>query len=132
MNVLKDLPKVVDFSERRTRILGYLFLFATILHGVIDPGMTYFAVIILDIGVEVNPVMQWALHKGLLFFAIAHFPLYIFLGITYVITIKLMKENLREGKEIIYYLGLGGGFLICIWGVMIVLIHFWALLVGLS
>lgn len=86
---------------------------------VADPAITYFAVIILDVGVEANPFMRRYLNAGIDVFVLIHIPIYVIGVVGYVIFRWLVRHGTDAEQRRVYYLSviiLSG---INIWGAVL-------------
>jgi hypothetical protein len=107
------------FSDRRLRQIGVLYLLIGLLHGLLDPGISYFAIEILGIGREANPLMRFPMQKGILPFVLAHIPLYTGLLMGYFSTIHLLKKEKNKEGNTVYQLAVIGLTLLIGWGIWI-------------
>lgn len=114
---LRDsLIQSVDFSDQRIKTVAILYTTAGFLHGVVDPGLSYIGIEILDQAYEANPIMRAPMQQGLGVFILIHIPLYIFVGTAHVLTIDFMTTEFEQGKQLTYYTALTGLSLIIGWG----------------
>lgn len=107
----------VDFSDNRVKTIAILYFCTWLLHGVLDPGISYIGVEIFEMGYEGNPIMRVPMRQGLGMFILIHIPLYIGLFLAYVITVDLMKTEFEQGKSSTYLLALVGLSLLIGWGI---------------
>ena len=118
-----------DFSDYRVRRLTYLYLTVTCLHGVLDPAISYLGIEVFARGWEANPLLRVPMQRGPVLFILVHIPLYLVLLVSYVMTIELLRRELQNGTDTVYYLALVGLTLLCGWGVwlnlrnLMVLVH---------
>lgn len=80
-----------DEGKPQLTRLWWLFTVALLIHGVIDPGLTFVLITSTDLVRELNPLIRWGLNEGIGMLVLLHLPLYvvaiaIFAGIT-----KLMQ-----------------------------------------
>ena len=52
------IKQSTDFSDRRIKTVAVLYVIAGFLHGVVDPGVSYIGVEVLDRAYEANPIMS--------------------------------------------------------------------------
>jgi hypothetical protein len=101
------------------------------LHTIVDPALTYLAVIHLEVGFEMNSLMRPWLRAGLIPFILIHLPVYAF-SIGAGVTFRWLLQQ-ASGREqmVIYYLSvIGFSGLIC-WGLALVANNLWILWIGL-
>jgi len=102
------------------RRLWVLFAVGLILHGVIDPIVTYLIVIQTQTGYEANPFLYTMLIQGPLYFAVSHLLLYViaigcFAGVMWLLRISSGRAR-RQVHTLTNVVLIG----IILWGVFLV------------
>jgi hypothetical protein len=106
-----------DFSDNRIKIVAVLYICTWFLHGVLDPGISYISIEVLELGYEANAIMRVPMQHGFGIFILFHIPLYLGLFIAYVTTIDLMNAEFELGKSSTYRLAIVGLLLLVGWGI---------------
>jgi len=114
-----EANQLVNFTNQRIRVTFYLYILVTVLHGVLDPGISYIGIEILGIGEEANPLLRAAVDQGLVEFMLIHIPLYAILLFAYVVTIVLLQQNVQNNSDTIYNFVSVGLMALIAWGVWI-------------
>ena len=118
-------------SKQRIRQVSALWCCAFFLHAIADPAVTYIAVVVLDVGTEVNPLLQVWLQHGLRSFVLIHVPLYA-LGIGgFVILRWLFQQADGREQQRVYRLSLFVLTGLSIWGVVLVANNLWVIWTGI-
>lgn len=112
----ESLNQSMDFSDQRIKLVAILYVTAGFLHGVVDPGISYVGIEILERAYEANPIMRVPMQRGPGAFILIHIPLYIFIGVAHVLTVEFMTTDFERGKQSTYYAALTGLSLIIGWG----------------
>jgi hypothetical protein len=118
-------------EKQQLRQLSILWCGGFILHTIFDPVVTYTGVVMLEVGTELNPLMQPWLRSGFRSFLLIHTPLYVF-GIIGLATIRWLfqRANGREQLQV-YYLSIVVLSAVSFWGILLVLNNLWAIWIGL-
>lgn len=66
----------VDYRVRRFGLLGIM---ALVIHGVVDPLVSYLAIAVFEVGHEANPLMAPYFQEGFVTLVLVHLPLYLLL-----------------------------------------------------
>lgn len=111
-----SIVDLIDLSDGRIKTIAILYFTVGILHGLLDPGISYLGIEVLGKGWEANPIMRASMQKGLAFFVLIHIPLYLGLFIAYLFTIFLVKREFRKGDKTVYYLTISGLMILIGWG----------------
>jgi hypothetical protein len=129
MNAVDDRRTSLE-AQRIRRSLS-VFTVAALLHTVVDPAVTYLAVVHFEVGSELNTFLRPWLHAGLFPFVLVHLPLYA-LSISGGLALRylLQRASTRE-RVIIYYLSLAGFGGVACWGLLLVGNTLWVLWIGL-
>lgn len=103
----------------RKRLWG-LFAVGLVLHGVIDPIVTYLVVIQAQAGYEANPFLRGMLAQGPLYFAASHLLLYAvttgcFVGVMWLL--RISSGRARRQVHALTNIVLVG---IILWGILLV------------
>lgn len=106
-----------DYRIKRFWILGFIGLF---IHGVIDPMTTYFTVSVHDVGREANPWLATHLQAGGSEFMLVHLPLYLMVGLVFVVFTWLFHHGSDTEKDQIYTMSLIFWAAVIIWGSFVV------------
>lgn len=110
------IKQSADFSDRRIKTVAVLYVIAGFLHGVVDPGVSYIGVEVLDRAYEANPIMRAPMRQGLVALILIHIPLYFAVAVAHILTVEFMKIEFNQGKQSTYYAALIGLSLIIGWG----------------
>ena len=97
--------------------LGVTALF---FHGVADPIVTYFSIVILDVGFESNQWLAGYLHEGFFIFFTAHIPLYLLVAGSLCALTWLFTRATPAETEQLYHLSLLAWIGIILWGAVVV------------
>lgn len=111
------IEQSTDFSDSRIKNVAILYCVIWLLHGVLDPGISYIGIEVFELGYEGNPIMRIPMQQGLGVFILVHIPLYVGLFIAYVTTVDLIKTEFERGKSTTYRLALAGLTLLIGWGI---------------
>lgn len=119
-------------SDYRIRHFWLLASLALFLHGVLDPGLSYLAVVVLESGVETNPWLATLFTQGLLPLIISHVPLYVLCGgFCYAYT-RLFQIASTPVANQLYYIALAAWAAIILWGGILVGRALAAILIGIG
>lgn len=114
-------------QEQRIRRSLIVFYVAVTFHTVLDPAITYLAVIQFEQGFEANPFIRSWLHAGLLPFVFVHLPVYV-LCIGGGLTLRrLLQQAAGREQIVVYYLSIVGFSGLSCWGLLIVLNNLWVI-----
>jgi hypothetical protein len=113
----ESLTRSLDVSDRRIKLVGILYATVGVLHGVVDPGISYIGIEILARASEANPSMRGSMQRGLGVFVLTHLPLYLFVGVAHVLTVEFMTTEFNHGTQSTYYAAVTGLSLVVSWGV---------------
>lgn len=98
-----------------------LLIVAFFLHTVVDPALTYLAVVHFEVAYETNPFIRQWLAAGAIPFIFIHFPMYVFCGVA-LISLRWFYRTATEWEQYVIYsvsmIGFSG--LIC-WGILLAL-----------
>lgn len=120
-------PDVDDRLRRIWMLTGVVFL----LHGVIDPLVTYLAVGVYGTGVEGNPLLRGSVRGGGVEFAMAHGPLFV-VGVLCLVALTLLFQRASgDDRGRIYRLSMVLLGTIIAWGLLLVGWNLWMLSQGL-
>jgi len=114
-------------QAERIYCIKLLWILCFLFHTILDPAITYVAVVMLEVGIESNPFIQRWLDKGIGMFVLIHIPVYIFGIIGFMILQWLFNQGSKQEQRQVYYLSiivLGG---VNIWGVVLVLNNLWVI-----
>ncbi|RLM57007.1 hypothetical protein DVK02_04190 [Halobellus sp. Atlit-31R] len=106
-----------DITNGRIRRVTVLYCAVGLLHGVLDPGISYVGVEVFEQGWEANPMMRVPMQDGLVTFTLVHIPLYLALLGSYLVTVELLDREPQNGTTAVYRLTLVGLLLLTGWGV---------------
>jgi hypothetical protein len=117
-----------DYRVRRFWILGII---ALIIHGVLDPLVSYLAIAVFNVGQEANHLIAPYFQDGPITLLIIHIPLYAFcIGCFFVYTWLFSRGSVSERRQM-YVLSLGLWCLIILWGLLLVFNNLLVLVYGL-
>jgi len=111
------ISQCANFSDSRIKSVAILYFFIWFLHGVLDPGISYIGIEVLELGSEGNPIMRVPMQQGLGVFVLIHIPFYFGLLAAYVTTVALIKPEFERGEDSTYKLALIGLLLLTGWGI---------------
>jgi hypothetical protein len=118
-------------QDRQIQRILFLWCFVFFLHAVADPAITYLAVVILDVGTEVNPLLRVWLQHGWRSFLLIHVPLYA-LGVGGFVLLRwLFRQADRHEQRQAYWLALIVMSGLSIWGVVLVVNNLWVIWAGI-
>lgn len=119
-------------SDYRVRHFWLLACLALVLHGILDPGLSYLAVVVLDAGVETNPWLATLFTQGPLPLFISHLPLFVLCGgFCYAYT-RLFQIASAPVANQLYYIALAAWTGIILWGGILVSRALAAILIVIS
>lgn len=120
------------FADKRVRRFWGVGGVALLLHGIVDPFVTYLAVKVYGVGIEINPWLASALGQGLDTLALVHLPLFIVVfGLFVIYTWLFARASETQAKQI-YRISLVGWALIITWGLLVVGHNLVVLLTGIT
>lgn len=116
------LPGAEDTPlDTQIRNLGLLFGTVLLLHGLLDPLLTYVIVQVFDVGSELNPILRGGLERGLLPFVLVHVPLFLGASLLFWLVTRLMRRGTAQERTFIYTVGVLVLLAMILWGVAILL-----------
>lgn len=108
------------FQDQRLRRFWGLGLFATFLHGIIDPLVTVISIQFLGIGIESNVWLGRTLREGVGEFTIIHIPLYLVSLSVLTAFTWLFAASSEYEKSQLWKISLIFWALIILWGLLII------------
>lgn len=116
----------------RIRQSSLLLAAALCLHTVVDPALTYLAVVHFEVALEANPFIKRWLRAGLGSFVAIHLPVYALGGVAIVTLRWLYHTATPREQELLYYLSVIGFSGLLLWGTILVANGLAVLWTGLS
>ena len=112
----------------RIRQSSLLLAVALCLHTVVDPALTYLAVVHLQVALEANPFINRWLQAGLGPFVAIHLPVYA-LGGAAIVTLRWLYHTATPREQELSVIGFSG---LLLWGAILVANGLVVLWTGLS
>ena len=111
--------RLATTQQARIRHSCALLIVAFVLHTIVDPALTYLAVVQFEVAYETNPFMRQWLAAGPIPFILIHVPMYAFCGVA-LILLRWFYRTATEWEQYVIYsvsmIGFSG--LIC-WGILL-------------
>ena len=106
-------------EQARIRHSCWLLTVACCLHLVVDPALTYLAVVHLDAAREANPLLRRWLTAGGLSFISIHIPMYLLSGAALVVIRRLYRSATAREQVVMYQLSVVGFSGFILWGLLL-------------
>lgn len=119
------------YTDYRVRRFGFLGIIALVIHGVVDPLVSYLAIAVLDVGREANPLMAPYFQEGLMVLVLIHLPLYVLVIGCILAYSWLFFRASRVERQWLHRLSLMMWGLIIAWGLILVVNNVFVLVGGL-
>ena len=122
----------VPTSSSQLRYSSLLLLVAFGLHTIVDPALTYLAVVHFDVATEANPFIDRWLQAGLGPFIAIHLPMYA-LGVGLLAWLRRLYRAATPREQVyLYYLSMLGFSGLTLWGLALVVNNAATLWIGLG
>ena len=118
--------------DRRVRRIWALGLLALLIHGLIDPVISYLAIQVFDVADELNPLMAPYFEGSIVDLLLIHIPLFLITITGLILLTWLFSLGTDSQKQQVYRLALAVFSLMILWGLVVVVNNLIVLLQGIS
>lgn len=131
-----ELPSAVSsrpesLSHGRFQLITGLWVGASLLHIVADPVTTYTAVVLVEAGIEANPVLRGWVQQGPVAFVLVHIPLIVASIVGWAALLLLLDRSTPRETTQVFYISIVALSGIILWGVFLLVNNLRVILAGL-
>lgn len=108
------------YSDSRVRRFWLLGIIALVIHGLLDPLVSYLAIAVFEVGREANPLIAPYFQEGLVTLILVHLPLYFLLIACILFHFWLFLRASETERQWLHRFSLIMWGLIIAWGLILV------------